>query len=63
MKNEPRFWNFEQLKTIILRLMKSSKIRKRQVRFKDNINTIFQDLKNIHAKNEALNAYIEKTET
>jgi len=43
--------------------MKSSKIRKRQVRFKDNINNIFQDLKNIHAKNEALNAYIEKTET
>jgi len=63
MKNEPRFWNFEQLKTVILRLLKSSKIRKRQVRFKDNINYIFSDLKKIHTKNADLNARLEGIES
>jgi len=44
LKNEPRFWNFDQLKTIMIRLMKSSRMRKRQNVFKKQIQTIFEEI-------------------
>jgi len=59
IKNQPTFWTFEQLKTIVIRLMKSSKIRCRQAKFKKHIHKLFEEVNKINEFNSELNTKIE----
>jgi len=46
IKSEPRFWTLEQIKTLIIRLIRTSKVRRRQDDFIleiENIKTILKD--------------------